>query len=480
MCCCPEPSLCSGPSAEGFRRRFTTTFFGIWSMTRAARLFSKNLSQLMNSSTMGTTAPNKDRKRAGDNKEQDIAQASDWKCRADFWGQLLPLVENLVVDDWPPPAAQKHQIKMTGEALDVDMRSDTVTRPSQAMRQVMAEAEVGDAVFGDDLTTIELEAKAAELLGKEAGLFVPSGTMGNFLSVMAHCWGRGLEVLVGDKSHIYIYEQGNVSQFGGVHTRALANLSDGTFAIDELRSKIRPDDPHEPQTALVCIENTHNKCGGKVVPVEWIKQVGEACQELNLPLHCDGARIFNAAVALGVPVKELVQPCDSVSICLSKGLGAPIGSVVVGSQDFIRRVHRLRKAIGGGMRQSGILAAAGIFAFDNNVERMALDHERVKLLGKVFQDCGNGKFTFSDDGSNSNLLFISIDKDVCNAALLSERLKKIKDEEEKILGHATSIRGVPFSETQLRLSLHLDISEEMIGRAQDKIRYVLQEYTNTA
>ncbi|TRY80568.1 hypothetical protein TCAL_04559 [Tigriopus californicus] len=366
-------------------------------------------------------------------------------------------------------------VTMESETLTIDMRSDTVTKPCPTMRKVMSEALVGDAVFGDDLTTLELEAKCARMLGKEAGLFVPSGTMGNFLSVMSHCWGRGLEILVGDKSHIYIYEQGNVAQFGGVHSRALTNLPDGTFSTEELKAKIRPDDPHEPQTALICIENTHNKCGGKVVPLTWIRDVGQICRDAGLPLHCDGARLFNASVAMGISVKDLVKDCDSVSICLSKGLGAPIGSVIVGSAAFIQRAHRLRKAVGGGMRQSGIIASAGIYALDKNIERLSLDHQRARKIGAVFNEYGKGRFEVHEDGANSNLLFITINKNVYSSSELEERLKLVTSEERKSLGHAISILGIPFTPTQLRLSFHLDIKEEMMIRIEDKIKYVLQE-----
>lgn len=364
---------------------------------------------------------------------------------------------------------------MGSETLIIDMRSDTVTKPCPAMRKVMAEAPVGDAVFGDDMTTLDLESKCAEMLGKEAGLFVPSGTMGNFLSVMSHCWGRGLEVLVGDKSHIYIYEQGNVAQFGGVHSRSLTNLPDGTFCIEELKAKIRPDDQHEPQTALICIENTHNKCGGKVLPLTWIREVGQFCKEAGLPLHCDGARLFNASVSMGIPVQDLVRDCDSVSICLSKGLGAPIGSVIVGSAAFIKRAHRLRKAVGGGMRQSGIIASAGTYALDHNIERLRIDHQRARAIGAVFNEYGKGRYEVHEDGANSNLLFISIHKDVYSSSEFQRRLEEVREEERKALGHSTSILGVPFTPTQLRLSFHLDIKDDMMNRIEEKIKYVLQE-----
>ncbi len=262
----------------------------------------------------------------------------------------------------------------------IDLRSDTVTLPTPAMRQAMAEAEVGDDVYGEDPTVNRLQQLAASLVGKEAGLFVPSGTMSNLAAVLAHC-NRGDEVILGNKSHTYLFEGGGLSALGGVHSCQIPNQPDGTLALEDIQNAIRPNDIHQPPTRLVCLENTHNRCGGVALSPEYTRQVAELARQHNLSLHLDGARLFNAAVAQGVRAKELAGPADSVSICLSKGLSAPVGSVLCGSKEFIQRALRIRKQLGGGMRQAGILAAAGIVALETMVERLADDHRRGSAPG---------------------------------------------------------------------------------------------------
>jgi threonine aldolase len=261
----------------------------------------------------------------------------------------------------------------------IDLRSDTVTLPTPAMRQAMAEAEVGDDVFGEDPTVNRLQQLAAGLVGKEAGLFVPSGTMSNLTAVLAHC-NRGDEVILGTKSHTYLLEGGGISALGGVHSCQIPNQPDGRLALEDIQNAIRPDDIHQPPTRLICLENTHNRCGGVALSPDYTRQVGELAHQHGLSLHLDGARLFNAAVVQGVRAKELAGPADSVSICLSKGLSAPVGSVLCGSKEFIQRALRIRKQLGGGMRQAGILAAAGIVALETMVERLADDHRRAARL----------------------------------------------------------------------------------------------------
>ncbi len=265
----------------------------------------------------------------------------------------------------------------------IDLRSDTVTHPTAAMRAAMAAAPVGDDVYGEDPTIIELEALAAEMLGKEAGLFVASGTMGNLSSVLAHC-GRGDEMILGKQAHIFRYEAGGAAAYGGIQPNTLQVLPDGTMDLDEIRAAIRPDNIHCPVTRLICLENTHGGVMGAPIPAAYTRQVSEIAREHGLKLHVDGARIFNAAAALNVPARELVADADSVSVCLSKGLCAPVGSVVVGSREFIQHAHRIRKSLGGGMRQGGILAAAGIIALrDMSLpERLNEDHAHARLLAK--------------------------------------------------------------------------------------------------
>ncbi|XP_037785672.1 probable low-specificity L-threonine aldolase 2 isoform X2 [Penaeus monodon] len=264
----------------------------------------------------------------------------------------------------------------------VDLRSDTLTQPSPAMKEAMMAAPLGDDVFGEDPTVIALQEKVAKLLEKEAALFVPTGTMGNLICVLNHCRNRSSEVLLGNLSHIHVSEQGGVSQLGGVHPRTLRNLSDGTFCLEELRQLVRGDKLQWPVTSLVCVENTHNMAGGRVLPLGWLDELGATCRALRLPVHMDGARLMNAAAALEVPPARLVQDCASVSVCLSKGLGAPVGSVIAGTKDFIRGALRLRKVFGGGMRQAGVLAAAGIYALDHVMPALARDHALVRTIAR--------------------------------------------------------------------------------------------------
>jgi len=260
-----------------------------------------------------------------------------------------------------------------------DLRSDTVTQPTLEMREAMAMAEVGDDVYMDDPTINALQEKSAAMLGKEDALFVPSGTMGNLLALLVHCQ-RGDEVIVGDCAHIYVNEAGGMSALGGVHPRPIKNQADGTLALDDIRAAIQTEDVHHTITRLICLENTQNICGGVALSAEYTQQVGKVARENNLSLHIDGARIFNAAAALNVDVKELVAPADSVMFCLSKGLVAPVGSMLVGSQKFIKRARHLRKMLGGGMRQAGILAAAGLISLETMTARLGQDHVRAKIL----------------------------------------------------------------------------------------------------
>lgn len=263
----------------------------------------------------------------------------------------------------------------------VDLRSDTVTLPTAEMRRAMMEAEVGDDVFGEDPTVNRLEALAAEITGKEAALFVTSGTQGNLVSILAHCQ-RGDEAIVGDRSHTYLYEQGGMAQIGGVHPRVLPNRDDGTLDLEMVEAAIRPPNVHFPRSRLLILENTHNACYGSPLPPEYIREAADVAHRHGLSLHIDGARIFNAAIALGVEVKDLVAPADSVTFCLSKGLSAPVGSVVCGSREFIAKARRARKVLGGGMRQAGVIAAAGIVALTRMVDRLAEDHENARRLAQ--------------------------------------------------------------------------------------------------
>jgi threonine aldolase len=263
----------------------------------------------------------------------------------------------------------------------IDLRSDTVTLPTPAMREAMAHAEVGDDVYGEDPTVNRLEAMAAERLGKQAALLVVSGTMGNLVALLTHC-GRGDEVILGTLSHTFLYEAGGSASLGGIHHWALPNQPDGTLDLDQIEAAIRPENVHHPRTRLICLENTHNRCGGVVLPLDYCDAVGTLAQDHGLSVHLDGARVFNAAVALGVEVRELVRSVDSVTFCLSKGLSAPVGALLCGEAGFIAEARRWRKAVGGGMRQCGVLAAAGIVALEQMVDRLAEDHANARRLAE--------------------------------------------------------------------------------------------------
>lgn len=263
----------------------------------------------------------------------------------------------------------------------IDLRSDTVTQPTPEMRTAMSLAEVGDDVYGEDPTVNRLQQLAAEKMGKEAGLLVTSGTMGNLIATLVHCQ-RGDEAIMGDKSHTFLFEVGGISALGGVFPHTLPNQPDGTLELDDIRDAVRAKDVHHPTSRLLILENTHNRCGGVVLSAEYTRQAGELAHEMGMQFHLDGARIFNAAVATGCTPAELAAPADSVTFCLSKGLCAPVGSVLCGSAEFIEKARRLRKMLGGGMRQAGVLAAAGIVALETMIPRLEEDHQRAKRLAR--------------------------------------------------------------------------------------------------
>ncbi len=263
----------------------------------------------------------------------------------------------------------------------IDLRSDTVTHPTDEMREAMANADVGDDVFGEDPTINKLQEMAASQMGKEAGLFVTSGTMGNLIAVMAVC-NRGDEVILGNLAHTFLFEVGGISALGGVHPYVLNNQTDGTLKMDDIKNAIRKVDVHFPTTRQIILENTHNRCGGVPLTVEYTQQVAQMAKDQGISLHLDGARVFHAATALKVDVRKLVDPVDSVTFCLSKGLCAPVGSVLCGSKHFIDKARRIRKQLGGGMRQAGVLAAAGIVALEKMSTRLEEDHKRAAKLAE--------------------------------------------------------------------------------------------------
>ena len=289
---------------------------------------------------------------------------------------------------------------------EVDLRSDTVTHPTPEMRRAMADAEGGDDVFGDDPTLNRLEAIAAKRMGKEAAGFVASGTMGNLVSVLSHA-GRGDEIILGNKAHIFRSEAGGASVLGGVSFHTIPNDSRGMLDPDDVVAAFRPNDVHQPRTAVVALENTQNACGGAVLTPEDTKAIADIAHDRDTPLHIDGARIFNAAVALEAPVAELAKDADSITFCLSKGLSCPIGSIICGSEDFISEARRWRKIVGGSMRQVGIVAAAGIVAMDSMVDRLAEDHANARKLATGLKDIPG--VTIDPESLPTNLVFFDLD-----------------------------------------------------------------------
>ncbi|MCF5850067.1 MULTISPECIES: low-specificity L-threonine aldolase [Aeromonas] len=327
----------------------------------------------------------------------------------------------------------------------IDLRSDTVTQPTDAMRQAMLHAEVGDDVYGEDPGVNALEAHGARLLGKQAALFVPSGTMSNLLAVMSHCQ-RGEGAILGNAAHIYRYEAQGSAVLGSVALQPLPMQRDGTLAFDDIKAALAPDDAHFVQTRLICLENTHN---GKVLPLSYLQEMGAFVAERGLKLHLDGARLFNAAVASETPVEVIAAPFDSISICLSKGLGAPVGSLLVGSHDFIARARRLRKMLGGGMRQAGILAQAGLFALEQHVTRLADDHRRAKRLAEGL----------------AALPGIELDLSLVQSNMVFLRLRE--GESAPLLAFMKE-RGILFSGYgELRLVTHLQINDDDIEEVID-------------
>ena len=342
----------------------------------------------------------------------------------------------------------------------IDLRSDTVTKPSAAMREAMARAEVGDDVFGDDPTVNHLQEVAADVMGKEAAIFVPSGTMGNLSALLAHC-GRGQEALIGDESHIYHYEAGGASALGGIPYHPLPTNVHGEIPLDLLANAMRPAyDAHAAMTGVICLENTHNRCGGVVLSLEYMAQVKAFADERGIPVHLDGARVFNAAVALGVDVREIAQHVTSIQFCLSKGLGAPIGSVVAGSRDFIKRVHRWRKMLGGGMRQVGVIAAAGLIALTESPQRLHEDHANAQMMAQQLAAIPQIELDLAS--VQTNIIVFGL-RDT--TMTIPDFIAKLKEQ---------GVLVVPFKD-RIRAVTHCDVSREQCQTAIDVIKHVLDQ-----
>lgn len=342
----------------------------------------------------------------------------------------------------------------------VDLRSDTLTRPTAAMRAAMAAAEVGDDVYGEDPTVLRLEEMAAALTGKAAALFVASGTMANLVSQLAHC-GRGDEVILGDQSHVFYYEQGGCAAVGGIHPRTVPNHTDGSLDLGAVEAAVRGDDIHFPPSRLLILENTHNRCSGAPLSAAYMRQAGALARRCGLKLHVDGARLFNAAVALGEPAAALAAPADSVAFCLSKGLAAPVGSLVCGSIEFVARARRMRKQVGGGMRQAGVLAAAGIVALEEMVARLAEDHQNARRLARELAVTDGLKL--DPARVHTNIVFFDVARPALTAAALAEKL------------NARGVRVLALGPHTLRAVTHYHITPDDVDWTVGTIRSVLEE-----
>ncbi|HEY6394933.1 MAG TPA: low-specificity L-threonine aldolase [Candidatus Binataceae bacterium] len=333
----------------------------------------------------------------------------------------------------------------------IDLRSDTVTLPTPEMREAIARAELGDDVYAEDPTVNRLEAMAASMMGKGAAILVPSGTMGNLAAMLAHC-PRGTKAIVGAESHTNVYEAGGAAALGSIVLTPIRNSDDGELDIDELKRELAtPSDDHFAQPALVAIENTHNRCGGAPVKLSHMAEVSELAHRRGLPVHLDGARIFNAAVALETSADKIASFADSVSFCLSKGLSCPVGSLLCGSREFVSRAHRMRKVLGGGMRQAGIIAAAGIVALTSMIDRLAEDHQNARALAQGFALVAG--INVRPVAQRTNMVVFEVDGDASTAHRFANAMKE---------------RGVlisPRSENSLRLVTHYGISRADVDRA---------------
>lgn len=330
----------------------------------------------------------------------------------------------------------------------IDLRSDTVTKPTEEMRKAAYEAEVGDDVYGEDPSINKLEETAAEVLGKEAALFITSGTQGNQIAILTHC-RPGNEIILEAESHIFYYESGASSAFAGVQTRTL-NGTRGAMNPSEVENAIRGDDQHYPETGLICLENTHNRAGGAVIPIDNMKEIYSIAKTNNIPVHIDGARLFNAAAALNLPASELAYHCDTVQVCLSKGLGAPVGSILAGSREFIAAARKWRKRLGGGLRQAGIIAAPGIVALTNMKERLAEDHENAQYLA---QQLGQIKGIEIVNQVDTNIIVADVKNLKMNSSEFVERLK------------AEGVLSGTFGPSYVRFVTHYDVTKNQLEDA---------------
>lgn len=370
---------------------------------------------------------------------------------------------NDVIDPTQQPSSSNKPID---HPHTIDMRSDTVTQPTESMRLAMSTAVVGDDVFGDDPTINKLQDYAATLLGKEAALFCPSGTMCNLIACLVHCGERGSEMILGDKAHIHYYEAGNTAVYGNIHSRTVHVNDDGTLDLAEIESLIRPVDPHFPTTRLICLEQTQNLKGGVVLPTDYVNSVAKLAHQHNLQLHIDGARFFNAVTYLNEDPAVMLQNVDSISICLSKGLAAPIGSLLLGTKSFIDKARRVRKGLGGGTRQVGILGAAGLIAMQEMSKRLYIDHDNAQLLAKEMNSI-NG-ITINMKSIQTNIVYADIDP-----LVLGITAKQFID----TLATQYGVRGLVTGGNRIRFVLNYHITQQHVHTTIQAIHSLLKHHT---
>jgi len=340
----------------------------------------------------------------------------------------------------------------------IDLRSDTVTLPPPEMRRAMYEAELGDDVYGEDPTVNRLQERAADLMGMAAALFVPSGTMGNLVAVLTHC-DRGDEIILGDQSHIFYYEGGGSSVLGATAARTVPNAPDGALPLADLRHAVRdPSDVHYPRTGLILLENTHNRRGGTVLGEDYMAAVRAIADEAHVPVHLDGARIFNAAAALDAPPAALTRHVDSVTFCFSKGLAAPVGSMLCGSRDFIAEALHWRKAVGGGMRQAGVIAAAALWALDHTIERLPDDHDNARVLATGLAEIRSLRLARQPQ---TNIVLVDIGDTGLGADAFLERLK------------AAGVLASAFGDDLTRFVTHYGIEQSDVEQAVERVRHAI-------
>lgn len=360
----------------------------------------------------------------------------------------------------------------------VELRSDTFTKPSKGMYEAMVSAQVGDSIYDEDPTITKLEKTTAELFGKEASLFMPSGTMANLVAAMVHCSERSSEIIVGEKSHFNMWEQGGISQIGGMYARQIANLDDGTFDLEKLESMLPDDDDRCCGVVkAVCIENSQNWCGGRVLPMEFMNKLAVLLKKKNVKLHLDGSRVNTVAAATGIDVKLLVKDCDSINFCFSKACGAPVGSILIGDKEFIKKAVRVRQSLGGGMRQAGVLAACCLYGLEHLRENLKKDLANAKRLSEGISALKSSILSV-DNVVETNIVHMKITSTKLNSNDLIERLQKVTDAELKSLKHNIIVKVGDVDNKVVRLLTHLDVDSNEIEMALLKIEYVCREYEN--